>query len=177
MTASLGTRYFMDDNSIFDIDEAYSNMYDQWYIEPVSYFNVQPEVELNGKYYTTIKVPFAFKLSSNVEKAYVITAVNSGILEYQEIASTGGTVPAGTPVLLQCSSLNATDCQLIPDGTPTFTDPNPNSSSNGSPRADQSSSYGGTNLLNGTYFANTDGTQSYNGYSFNADNYIGTSNK
>jgi hypothetical protein len=177
MTASLGTRYFMDDNSIFDIDEANSNLYDQWYIEPVTYFNVKPDVELNGKYYTTIKVPFAFKLSNNVEKAYTITAVNSGILEYQEIASTGGTVPAGTPVLLQCSSPNATDCHLIPDGTPTFTDPDPNSSTNGSPRANQGSNYSGTNLLDGTYFANTDGTQSYNGYSFDANNYAGTSGK
>lgn len=174
MSVSLGTRYFMDDNSTFDIDEAYSNMYDQWYIEPVNYFNVQPEVEINGKYYTTIKVPFAFTLSGSVEKAYAITAVNSGVLAYQEIS---GTIPAGTPVLLQCGSPNAADCQLIPNGEPTFTAPDPNSNKNGSPRADQSSSYSGTNLLGGTYFANTDGTQSYNGYSFLADNYAGTSGK
>ena len=168
---SLGSRYFMDDNSIFDIESSSSSMRDQWYLEPVEYFNVKPEVEFNGKYYTTIKVPFAFMLSNNVEKAYAITANNNSVLDYTEVATTGGTVPAGTPVVLECTSPNAADCQLIPTGDPLCTAENQNASTAGAPRANQSSAYTGTNLLAGTYFANNDGNQTLYSTTFNANNY------
>lgn len=166
--ASLGDRYFLDKNGIIDLDDNASAQNAKWYIEPVTHFNVFPEVELNGKYYTTIKVPFAFTLSNNVEKAYAITANTNGVLAYTEIATTGGTVPAGTPVLLECASPNAADCQLIPTGAAL---------------TDNSVGYTGTNLLDGTYFANTDGLQYYdtpsgtNAGNFNADNYEPTSGK
>ena len=153
-SADLGKRYFVDNNGTFAINESYSSTNAKWYVEKVYHFNVLPEVELNGKYYTTLKVPFAFTLSGSVEKAYAITAVNGGILDYQEIT---GTIPAGTPVLLQCSSPNAADCQLIPSGKPIFTAPDP-SVTTSAPVADESSSYTGTNLLGGTYYCNTDGT-------------------
>ena len=153
-SADLGKRYFVDNNGTFAINESYSSINAKWYVEKVYHFNVLPEVELNGKYYTTLKVPFAFTLSGSVEKAYAITAVNGGILDYQEIT---GTIPAGTPVLLQCSSPNAADCQLIPSGKPIFTAPDP-SVTTSAPVADESSSYTGTNLLGGTYYCNTDGT-------------------
>lgn len=174
---SLGSRYFMDDNSIFDIESSSSSMRDQWYLEPVEYFNVKPEVEFNGKYYTTIKVPFAFMLSNNVEKAYAITANNNSVLDYTEVATTGGTVPAGTPVVLECTSPNAADCQLIPTGDPLWTAENQNASTAGAPRANQSSAYTGTNLLAGTYFANNDGNQTLYSTTFNANNYVGSSGK
>ena len=159
--ANLGTRYFVDDNGTFGINTSYSAQNAKWYILPVDHFNVVPEVEFNGKYYTTVKVPFACKLSGQVEKAYVITAVNNGVLEYQEIATTGGTIPIGTPVVLECGSPNAADCQLIPTGAPKFTAPNSSISNSDAPTADESSDYTGTNLLKGTYFCNTDGSLSF----------------
>ena len=160
---NFGKRYFQDYNGLFDMDEVITPLRAMWYIDPVNYFNVMPEVAFNGKYYTTIKVPFAFKLSGAVEKAYAITANNSGVLDYAVVASAGGTVPAGTPVLLECGSPDAADCQLKPTGAP-LTNNNIN--------------YTGTNLLDGTYFCNTDGLQYFdtsagtNAGSFNADNYI-----
>ena len=156
-SADLGKRYFVDNNGTFAINESYSSTNAKWYVEKVYHFNVLPEVELNGKYYTTLKVPFAFTLSGSVEKAYAITAVNGGILDYQEIT---GTIPAGTPVLLQCSSPNAADCQLIPTGMPKFTAPD-SSVEASAPVADESSSYTGTNLLGGTYYCNTDGNLTF----------------
>lgn len=156
-TGDLGLRYFVDDNGTFAINESSSATNAKWYVEKVTHFNVQPEVELNGKWYTTLKVPFAFTLSGSVEKAYAITAVNGGILAYQEIT---GTIPAGTPVLLQCSSPNAADCQLIPTGMPKFTAPD-SSVEASAPVADESSSYTGTNLLGGTYYCNTDGNLTF----------------
>ncbi len=154
--ANLGTRYFVDNSGIFSINTSSSAQNAKWYIEPVTHFNVQPEVELNGKYYTTLKVAFAFTLSGQVEKAYAITA-NNGTLQYQEIT---GTIPAGTPVLLQCGSPNAADCQLIPTGAPIFTAPD-NATTSSAPTADESSSYSGTNLLAGTYYCNTDGAMTF----------------
>ena len=156
-TGNLGLRYFVDDNGTFAINESSSATNAKWYVEKVTHFNVQPEVELNGKWYTTLKVPFAFTLSGSVEKAYAITANSAGVLQYQEIT---GTIPAGTPVLLQCGSPNAADCQLIPTGMPKFTAPD-SSVEASAPVADESSSYTGTNLLGGTYYCNTDGNLTF----------------
>ena len=169
--ADLGVRYFVDESGKFDTDvsSVTSQNKAKWYVEPVTHFNVLPEVELNGKYYTTLKVPFAVQLSGQVEKAYKITANNSGVLEYEMIASTGGTVPAGTPVLLQCGSPNAADCQLIPTGQPTFTAPQAVTNTN-CPAATDVTTPTSDNLLAGTYYCNTDGqvpfTNKNNGTSY-----------
>ena len=162
-TMDLGYRYFRDEivdgKSTFSIcpeeeitEEAY------WYLEPVTYFNIVPEVEYNGKYYTTLKVPFKWKVSSgsSVEKIYVVTDASNGILQLQEIT---GTIPEGTPVILECGSNNPLDCKLEPIGVPKFS---PASTSNKSaPAADEASYYTGTNLLEGTYYCNTDGNVPY----------------
>ena len=163
---SLGTRYFIDDNGAFGISESYSAQNAKWYVEPVTHFNVFPEFELNGKYYTTIKVPFAFKLSGQVERAYVITAIDDGTLAYLEIASNGDTVPAGAAVLLECGSPLAADCLLIPTGEPIFTAPS-TTTTTGAPAASEGSNYTGTNLLDGTYYCNTDGQIPYPKYNKN----------
>ena len=174
---NLGIRYLIDNNGTFSVSESSSATNAKWYIEPVTHFNVQPEVELNGKWYTTIKVPFAFTLSGSVEKAYKITAVTGGVLAYQEIS---GTIPAGTPVLLQCGSPNAADCQLIPSGAPDFTAPDVSITSS-APRATDVTTPTEDNLLAGTYYCNTDGTMSFptpsGTSSFNANHYTAISDK
>ncbi len=158
----LGDRYFVDEGGKFDTDveSVASQAKARWFIEPITHFNVQPEVEFNGKYYTTLKVPFAVNLSGSVEKAYAITANNGGILAFEEIL---GTIPAGTPVILQCGSPNIADCQLIPAGAPVFTSPSlsEHTSTTGVPAATDNIAPTSNNLLIGTYYCNTDGTLSY----------------
>ena len=158
----LGDRYFVDEGGKFDTDveSVASQAKARWYIEPVDHFNVQPEVEYNGKYYTTLKVPFAVNLSGSVEKAYAISAINGGVIAYREIT---GTISAGTPVLLQCSSPNAADCRIIPVGEPVFTAPQEtaHTSSAGVPAATDVIAPTADNLLIGTYYCNTDGELSY----------------
>lgn len=179
--ANLGFRYFVDDDGTFAIAGASSATNAKWYIEPVAHFNVQPEVEFGGRYYTTLYVPYAFTLGDNVQKAYVVKAIGSdGVLELEEVAANGGTVPAGTPVLLECASNEVTDCQLIPTGAPIFTAPQNVSNAN-APAADETTTnYSGTNILKGTYYCNTDGTQTFstNGgtSSFNANHYTAVTN-
>lgn len=160
----LGDRYFVDEGGKFDTDveSVASQAKARWYIEPVSHFNVQPEVEFNGKWYTTLKVPYAVTLSGQVEKAYTITAKNGNVLAFEEIS---GTIPAGTPVILQCGSPNIADCKLIPSTSeaPVFTSPrvSEHTSSAGVPAATDVIATTADNLLIGTYYCNTDGTLTY----------------
>lgn len=160
---SLGTRYFVDNNGAFGLSETNSATNAKWYVDQIDHFNVLPEVEYMGKFYTTIKVPFAFKLSNNVLNAYTITGVEAdGTLQYEIIATNGQSVPAGTPVILECASANATDCWLVPQGVPVY--PTPNVSLTNAPAADESSTYTGVNLLGGTYFCTQDGQLPYTHY-------------
>ena len=180
-SADLGNRYFIDNAGKFDISESGSSQNAKWYIEPVTHFNVKPEVEFGGKYYTTLYVPFAFTLSNNVLKAYAIKSIPAdGNLEIEEVASNGGTVPAGTPVLLECSSNVAADCQLIPTGEPLSSVPYLTTSD--APSASTETDYTGTNLMKGTYFCNLDGTVYFNttsgtnAGSMNVNHYTATTN-
>jgi len=178
--ANLGVRYLVDDNGSLAINESSSAQNAKWYIEPVTHFNVTPEVEYGGKYYTTLYVPYAFTLSGAVENAYVVTQIESdGTLALETVATNGQTVPAGTPVLLECNSNVTADCQLIPTGEPLYTAPDVSVTSN-APSAATATNYTGTNLLKGTYYCNTDGTITYTKPSgtgtFNANHYTAPSN-
>ena len=159
-SADLGNRYFIDNSGKFDISESGTAATAKWYIEPVSYFNVAPSVAFGSGYFTTIYVPFAFTLSNNVQKAYAVTSIDTdGKVNIEEIASNGGTVPAGTPVILECSSNTPSDCRLIPVDEPLCSTPTLTTSD--APTANTSSNYTGTNILKGTYFCNTDGSLSF----------------
>ena len=173
-SASLGSRYLVDNNGKMDINASKDANNAKWYIEPVTHFNVKPEVEYGGKFYTTLYVPYAFELSGAVENAYVVTNIGTdGALDLVTVATKGQTVPAGTPVLLECSSDVAADCQLIPSGVPLFTTPDPTASN--APAATTATNYTDTNLLKGNYYCNQDGNMTFptsNGTSsFNANHY------
>lgn len=172
---SLGTRYLVDDNGKLAINSSNTAQNAKWYIEPVDHFNVAPEVEFGRKYYTTLYVPFAFKLSNNVAKAYAVTAIAAnGSVEIEEVAANGETVPAGTPVILECTSNVTADCQLIPTDEPLFTAPSV-SNTGDAPTASTATNYTGNNILTGNYYCNQDGTISFttekSTSSFNANKY------
>lgn len=178
--ADLGTRYFVDNEGTFAINSSNGSKNAKWYIEPVTHFNVSPQVAFGGKYYTTLYVPYAFTLSGQVENAYVMTGINdNGSLVITKIASKGETVPAGTPVILECASDLATECQLIPTGTPLYTTPQQVSNTD-APKATTATNYTGTNILKGTYFCNQDGNLTFTKPSgtgtINANNYTATTN-
>lgn len=159
-SADLGNRYFIDNGGKFDISESGSAQNAKWYIEPVNYFNVKADVEFDGKYYTTMYVPFAYTLSNHVEKAYVIKSIETdGVLELEVVATNGANVPAGTPVLLECSSNVTSECRLIPVDEPLCSTPYLTTAD--APTASTATNYTGTNILKGTYFCNQDGLLSY----------------
>ena len=178
---SLGIRYLIDDNGKLAINESSSSQNAKWYIEPISHFNVQPEVEFGGKFYTTLYVPYAFKLSGQVVNAYAVSAIaDDGSVEIGDaIATSGGTVPAGTPVILECASSEKSDCQLIPTGTPLFTAPDVSITA-AAPTASTATNYTGTNILKGNYYCNQDGAMTFptssGTSSFNANHYTARTN-
>lgn len=179
-TITIGTEYFMDDGSSFAMTEDYSssNSQHKWYIEPVTALNITPSFSYGGKHYTTYYTAFPYTIGGNIENAYAVTKINdNGNLEIEAIE---GTVPACTPVLLECSS--KTGNYIVPTGAPTVV----------ASTATPTTSYTGTNLLKGTFFCNTDGkmyfdcytgntvgtkgTTTTNGKSFDADNITAPTN-
>ena len=98
-----------------------------WILEKVddtNYFGVKPSTNMrgrDGKYYTTLYVDFPFTIKGDVV-AYTIEGVNaknaSGyyFAKVKKLAGKNETVPAQTPVVLECSSTNPADNQLLPVG-------------------------------------------------------------
>ncbi len=79
-----------------------------WKITPIdnsteNYFGITPSVTSQGKYYQPFYADFPFSCASDGMKVFYVTKIdeNKGVLLYKEIK---GTVPALTPVIIECSS-------------------------------------------------------------------------
>lgn len=68
-----------------------------------SYFGLKPDFALGGKYYLSLYASFPFSFASSGMKAYYIPTLDAanGIAVIEELS---GTIPAATPVLIECSS-------------------------------------------------------------------------
>jgi hypothetical protein len=111
------------DSKILIITDKYKNKYNigsyaTWRIEKIDndkqYFGVAPELQVGDKYYTTLFTSFAYELPAGV-KAYVVDAhaydCQEPVAELKEVT---GTVPAATPVILECTSNKTEDNKLKP---------------------------------------------------------------
>lgn len=132
-----------------------------WNIIPVdtedNYIGVNPTIKANGKYYAPYYVDYAFSPVSKDMKVYYINKIdeNSGTAYYKELT---GTIPASTPVILECASNDASQNKLKIE------------SANASKPAD--------NKMTGTYFCvGTRLTAHYNSTKFDATSMrvLGTS--
>ena len=88
--------------------------YRQWYILPLSvttsnYFAAVPTIIAGGKLYNTLYTSFPYAPYSSGVKAYYIGRVGGGMAEMIEIT---GTVPEGSPVIIQCAGTEPTDNRL-----------------------------------------------------------------
>lgn len=120
-----GTVYLSDENDVFkDEDISYvdnNNMSTvNWYIMEVNttdnYIAVKPTFSANGKYYASFFAAFPFSVTSSNMKVYYINNIdeNKGEASYKEIT---GIVPASTPVIIECSSQEATENKLKVEAT------------------------------------------------------------
>ena len=102
-----------------------------WILEKVddtNYFGVRPSTNMrgrDGKYYTTLYVDFPFQIKGDV-KAYTIEGVEAKnadgyyFAKVKKLAQQGDVVPAQTAVVLECTSTNPADNQLLPQGDEKF---------------------------------------------------------
>lgn len=91
-----------------------SGDYIKWLILPISatsdnWFGVRPTVSVGGKHYATMYGSFSYSPYSSGIKSYYVKTVDNGIVVIDEIS---GTVPSDTPVLIECSSVEATNNRL-----------------------------------------------------------------
>lgn len=87
-----------------------------WKLYPVDniseYYGITPDenIKVGDKYYTTVYASFPFQLGEGMKAYYVADSkLDSGIpyAELKEISN--GKIPAATPVIIECSSLNPSD--------------------------------------------------------------------
>lgn len=113
-----------------------------WYINPVEaskddeYFGIAPTLTADGKYYEPFFAGFPYDAYSSGVKFYVVSKVNpwAGVVAIKEVT---GSIPSGTPVIVECSNPLATDNRLNVGATENVADVS-------------------GNLLKGVYFNNDD---------------------
>ena len=128
-SASIGsfTKYLGDLEDDLSEDEGYADVDAKgddrlWYIHPMdaasqdSYFGIKPTLTAGGKYYHPFYASFPFQAHSAGIKAYVVSKVDTWnkAVALREVK---GTVPPGTPVIIECSNPLATDNRLDIGGT------------------------------------------------------------
>jgi hypothetical protein len=115
------TKYISDEYDC-PADEKYSSLNTStsksrdWYVTPIdastdTYSAVKPTIQVENKYYAAYFAGYAFDLVSEGMKAYYIDLVQDG---YCRLAEITGTVPAATPVIIECSSNNPYNNKIQP---------------------------------------------------------------
>ena len=83
-----------------------------WKLYPVDqvadYFGITPDekIKIGDKYYTTIYASFPFQLGNGMKAYYVINSKLESGIPYAELKEINGKIPASTPVIIECSSLD-----------------------------------------------------------------------
>jgi hypothetical protein len=122
-TANEGGFRFTDDNGTPKITMG-ERPESQWYIECVdkdlntkeNYFSLDPAklVEVDGKYYTTLRTSWNILFNPEQMTPYIVKSVNEteGTFEMEPI--TGNIIPAGTPVIIEAKSNDVEENRMVP---------------------------------------------------------------
>lgn len=114
-----GQRITLSDFDDVEEDESYvatTGGKTTWYITPLNttdnYIGVKPTISVGDKHYAAVFAGYPYKLGTGM-KAYYINKVieNEGIVIIKELT---GTIPANTPVLIECSSTDISKNQITP---------------------------------------------------------------
>lgn len=87
-----------------------------WYITPLNttdnYIGVKPTISVGDRHYAAVFAGYPYTLGTGM-KAYYINKVieNEGVVIIKELT---GTIPANTPVLIECSSTDISKNQITP---------------------------------------------------------------
>lgn len=86
-----------------------------WKLRPIDqineYLGIQPDpnIKVGNKYYTTIYAGIPFQLGEGMKAYYVGEGKFDNGTPYAELKEINGKVPAATPVIIECSSLDPAD--------------------------------------------------------------------
>ena len=117
---------FRDDSGVPKM-QAISDNYSKWIIEHIdldletkeNYFSLDPAklVEVDGKYYTTLRTSWNILYNPEQMTPYVVTEVDeeTGTFEMEPI--TGNIIPAGTPVIIETKSTRVEENRMVPTKT------------------------------------------------------------
>ncbi len=118
---TVATKY-LGDSEQADVPDGVASLnatgaYRQWSVHAVSatdesnYFGITPTISVDGKHYYPFYAAFPFSFHSTGMKAYIITKVDAA-MGMAVLGEVTGVVPASTPVLIECSSTQATNNRL-----------------------------------------------------------------
>ncbi len=125
-TANEGGFRFTDDNGTPKITMG-ERPESQWYIECIdkdlntkeNYFSLDPNklIEVDGKYYTTLRTSWNILYNPEQMTPYVVTSVDeeTGTFEMEPI--TGNIIPLGTPVIIETKSTSIEENRMVPTTT------------------------------------------------------------
>lgn len=114
-----GQRITLSDLDDVEEDESYvatTGGKTTWYITPLNttdnYIGVKPTISVGDKHYAAVFAGYPYTLGTGM-KAYYINKVieNEGVVIIKELT---GTIPANTPVLIECSSTDISKNQITP---------------------------------------------------------------
>lgn len=114
-----GQRITLSDFDDVEEDESYvatTGGKTTWYITPLNttdnYIGVKPTISVGDKHYAAVFAGYPYTLGTGM-KAYYINKVieNEGVVIIKELT---GTIPAKTPVLIECSSTDISKNQITP---------------------------------------------------------------
>lgn len=114
-----GQRVTLSDFDDVEEDESYvatTGGKTTWYITPLNttdnYIGVKPTISVGDKHYAAVFAGYPYTLGTGM-KAYYINEVieNEGVVIIKELT---GTIPAKTPVLIECSSTDISKNQITP---------------------------------------------------------------
>ncbi len=119
--------YMADENGANVSSSPYNNLdKSKWYIDPIdkdletkeNYFSLDPDpaklVEVDGKYYTTLRTSWNILFNPEQMTPYVVTEVDevNGTFDMEPIS--GNIIPAGTPVIIETKSNDVEENRMVP---------------------------------------------------------------
>ena len=125
-TVATGGTRFRDNNgtpTLSNIEDEYG----YWYIEPMdkdletkeNYFSLDPNklVEVDGKYYTTLRTSWNILFNPEQMTPYIVKSVDETAGTFEMEAITGNIIPAGTPVIIETKSNVVEENCMVPTTT------------------------------------------------------------
>ena len=98
-----------------------------WWIEPMdkdletkeNYFSLDPNklVEVDGKYYTTLRTSWNILFNPEQMTPYIVKSVDETAGTFEMEAITGNIIPAGTPVIIETNSNDIEENRMVPTTT------------------------------------------------------------